>query len=156
MADNNNNDMSDQDRIRARRLAKLGTSQPASNTSSQAQTNRQSNTTPPPEQTKPKINITSSDGSSDGPNRFSQIASPKGLPQATMAKPSSPHRRARSHDGAKSIEEFENGTLSSIFRFTVSPERSTDAQGYVEQHPHNSLCSSVTLDSDASLHSLTL
>lgn len=120
MADNDNAEMSDQDRIRARRLEKLGSNQPARPLQQ-----------PPPEaaaQSKPKINISSANGSS---NPFSQIAPPKDQPRS--ASQSSPHRtssRPRAQDTAKTIETFEDSTLSSIFRFTLQSDRNKDAHGH--------------------------
>ena len=137
MADNNSN-MSDQDRIRARRLEKLGSSAQSSTTP-----NPQSpgGTSPPRHDSKPKISISSTNGTADT-NPFQQIA-PQSKEQPTIpSKPapssqpasqpraSSSSSRSRARNQDQPLESFEDSTLSSVFRFAVHADRSRDAHGH--------------------------
>lgn len=138
MADQNSN-LSDADRIRARRLEKLGNvSQPSAATTDQpqqeAQSSRDDNSKPPSS----KISITKS---SDTPqkNPFSDL---------TPSNPRQPVRiKPEARDSSRSIEAFEDSTLSSIFRFTLNPEKSKDAHGnnlYVLKQLRSELAESDT------------
>ncbi|KAK7423890.1 Ubiquitin conjugation factor E4 [Neonectria punicea] len=142
--------------IRARRLAKLGTStpkseetktsEPESSSPSRASTPKPQ-TTPAAESSRPKINITSAAGSS--PNPFAKL----GVKDNGKSEPSSstgsfrPSRKrlASEIDDAvsadrppqrtnnaqpESDEDYANRNLSHIFRVSVDPHHMTDSHGH--------------------------
>ncbi|KAL9058556.1 MAG: hypothetical protein Q9162_001711 [Coniocarpon cinnabarinum] len=136
MADNDT-EMSDQDKIRARRLQKLASnSQPSNqqsfNSSNTDQTPSQEK--PVGEPPKPKINITSANGNAVLPSPSNTA------PQANPTTTSAPAPRSTSstrspstnnpQDVGKSLEAFEDSTLAAVFRFTLNPNRTTDAHGH--------------------------
>ena len=127
----NNSGMSDADRIRARRLEKLG-----SNT--QSNPNNQSKPpvdkspqrdTQPPSNSKPKISISNS-GNAATHNPFNKLTSNDTSVSSQPTQPRATSRPRIPDSSTKSPEVFEDSTLSSIFRFTLNADRPKDAYGH--------------------------
>lgn len=143
------------EQIRARRLAKLGTSTPASSKSEEIKTSEPESsnpsrtstpkpqTSPAAEPSRPKINITPAAGSS--PNPFTKLGvkeNNKSEPSSSTGSPRSPRKRLASEiDDAVSADrppqrannaqpesdaDYANRILSHIFRISVDPHNMTD------------------------------
>ncbi|KAF2740651.1 hypothetical protein EJ04DRAFT_558641 [Polyplosphaeria fusca] len=135
--------MSDADKIRAKRLAKLGgnavtggsaqTSSPSAASPSPASNPPEKQPAPPPAQSSPQQSESST------PNPFSQLgmaSEPKSAsritikPKATASTNDSPQRQPPTRAQPESMEIWEDRTLSAIFRFTLDRENARDAHGH--------------------------
>lgn len=125
--------------IRNKRLAKLQQSQPPPTPAQEpgeASAPASQSTTPTPQDTtmtedpKPSINITST---SQPPSTI-RIASPNITPQKRemngFERPSSRSGSAQNAKSTESVEQFEDRSLRSIFRITLDPAQSKDANGH--------------------------
>lgn len=143
--------------IRARRLAKLGSSAPKPGEGKDPENDSaQPSTTPTPKPQsseaptpKPKINITPAPKTSKpSSNPFTQLGVPNTRPEEPSGSPGSsrPHRKrsaAEIDDGSaaapaprkpnpqqtESDEDYAHRVLTQIFRITVDPHHMTNAQG---------------------------
>lgn len=134
--------LSDADRIRNKRLAKLA-SQPRpqpSQSSASADGDTHEKDAPeatPTELSRPKINI-SKDSSTSNP--FAQLgskpaAAPRSItsdanPTTHLLPTARPVSRSRDRNSHKSPESFEDDTLRSVFRITLNPQQPKDVHGH--------------------------
>ncbi|KAK3077150.1 hypothetical protein LTS18_011084, partial [Coniosporium uncinatum] len=151
---------SDADKIRNKRLAKLGGGNQSTTPAQTEETPSASATSPSstPQLVKADQDVTNLQStpnpgqstSSPTSNPFSQVIQPTSQPQSqqenkpppriTITPKTQPKRtadgldgtrpRSRSRMGGKeTLEQWEDRTLSSIFRITLDPERKADAHG---------------------------
>ncbi|KAK4981517.1 Ubiquitin conjugation factor E4 [Elasticomyces elasticus] len=136
--------ISDADKIRNKRLAKLGGSG-GSNSSplpENGTANTPSATSPPPQQSINSPKPTSPPPTSAQPNPFSQLgmkapSSPSAAPRINI-RPAAPQKRESDgtarprsrQNGAESIETWEDRTLSSVFRISLKPDATKDVHGH--------------------------
>ncbi|KAJ4294551.1 Ubiquitin conjugation factor E4 [Kalmusia sp. IMI 367209] len=124
--------MSDADKIRAKRLAKLGG--PASTTPTPPTTAASGSSTPQPAQK----SSTPSTQSATAPNPFSQLGmkaedKPAPAPRINIKpKPAeAPNGRSATPKGQEvTLEVWTDRTISQIFRITLDPERTRDLHGH--------------------------
>ena len=121
----NSNEMSDADRIRARRLEKLGAPSQSGSSNQPAQPPDQASASKK-DQTPPNSKIRVARSSDPAHlNPFSKLA-PTQERQPTSSSPS----RQRAQTPSKSMSSVEDNLLSEIFRFTLDPMRQRDGHGH--------------------------